>query len=126
MAEHDTGNDRPKTAPEADTNIIEKAFLMGLGAAFLAKDKAEELADELVKRGNLKREDTESFTGRLVDQADSASSSAQKTVSEETAKVVGRMGLASKADLERLETELTEIKEMIASLRPVEGGSEES
>ncbi|MBE0416400.1 MAG: hypothetical protein IBX63_01365 [Coriobacteriia bacterium] len=126
MAGHDTEKDKPTSTPEIDTGLIEKAFLMGLGAAFFAKDKAEELADELVKRGRLTREDSDSFTGRLVDQADSAAASAQKTVSEETAKVVERMGLASKADLARLESELTEIKALIASLRPVEGGSGDS
>jgi polyhydroxyalkanoate synthesis regulator phasin len=122
VTEHDTEKDQPKKSADVETGLVEKAFLMGLGAAFFAKDKAEELADELVQRGKISREDTESFTGRLVDQADSAAGSAQKTVSDETAKVVQRMGLASKADLDRLESELAEIKALIASMKPVEGG----
>lgn len=126
MSEHDTQKDQPKPPSDSDAGLVEKAFLMGMGAAFFAKDKAEELADELVRRGRLSREDTESFTGRLVDQADTAAGSAQKAVADETAKVVGRMGLASKADVERLENELTEIKELIASLRTAQGGSAES
>lgn len=126
MTEHDTGKEQPKKSAATETGLVEKAFLMGLGAAFFAKDKAEELADELVKRGQLTREDSESFTGRLVDQADTAAETAQKTVADEAAKVVNRMGLASKADLERLENELTEIKQLIANLRPAEGGSAES
>lgn len=126
MAEHDAEKDTPKSAPDSDTGLIEKAFLMGLGAAFFVKDKAEELADDLVKRGRLTREDSESFTGRIAEQADSATASAQKTVSDEAAKVVQRIGLASKADVDRLEAELTEIKTLIASMRPVEGGSEGS
>lgn len=125
MAEHDTDKDQAK-APEAEAGLVEKAFLMGMGAAFLAKDKAEELADEMVKRGRMTREESDSFAGRLVKQADSAADSAQKTVSEETARAVKRMGLASKDDLARLENELTEIKAMIAAMRPIEGGSSES
>jgi polyhydroxyalkanoate synthesis regulator phasin len=126
VAEHDTDKEQPKAAPETEAGLIEKAFLMGMGAAFIAKDKAEELADEMVKRGRMTREESDSFASRLVNQADSAADSAQKTVSEETAKVVKRMGLASKEDLAKLENELTEIKALIASLRPVEGGSSES
>ncbi len=126
MAEHDTEKDRPEATSAGEAGLIEKAFLMGMGAAFIAKDKAEELADEMVKRGRMSREESDSFASRLVDQADSAASSAQKTVSEETAKAVKRMGLASKDDVARLENELTEIKALIASLRPVEGGSSES
>lgn len=125
MTEHDTEKGKPK-APEAEGGLIEKAFLMGMGAAFFAKDKVEELADEMVKRGKMSREESDSFASRLVNQADTAASTAQKTVTEETAKAVGRMGLASKEDLAKLENELTEIKALIASLRPVEGGSAES
>ena len=126
MTEHETGAERPATTPEVETGLIEKAFLMGMGAAFLAKEKAEELADEFVKRGRMTREESDSFGGRLADQADSAAASAQGVVAEETAKVVKRLGLASKDDIVRIENELTEIKALIASLRPVESGSGES
>lgn len=125
MTEHDNDKTQSKT-PHTETGLIEKAFLMGMGAAFMAKDKVEEFADEMVKRGQISREDSDSFTGRLVDQADTAASSAQKTVAEETAKVVHHMGLASREDLKKLEDELTEIKALIASLRPAERGSSES
>jgi len=126
VAEHDTEKDQPKATPEGEAGLIEKAFLMGMGAAFLAKEKAEELAEEMVKRGRMSREESDSFASRLVNQADSAASTAQQTVAEETAKVVKRMGLATREDLARLENELTEIKALIASIRPVEGGSGES
>ncbi len=127
MAEHDTKKDKKPEAPSvSDTTLIEKAFLMGIGAAVFAKDKAEELAEELVRRGRMTQEDSESFVGRITHEAEEATSSAQKAVETETAKVVERMGLASKADLERLEAELSEIRELIASLRPIEGGPSDS
>lgn len=113
-------------AASPEVGLIEKAFLMGVGAAMFAKEKAEELADELVKRGEISRADSESFAGRLATQADQAASGAQKTVAEETAKAVERMGLASKKDLAEVHDELTEIKAMLAALRPDEGGTTES
>lgn len=113
-------NEKTETA---DVGLIEKAFLIGIGAAMTAKDKAEELADELVKRGQITRDESESFVGRVASKADEATSSASKTIAEETGRAVAAMGLASKKDLERLEAELTEIKALIASLR---SGSAES
>lgn len=107
----------------ADVGLIEKAFLMGIGVAMTAKDKAEELADELVKRGQLSKEESDSFVGRVATRADEATAHTRATIAEETGRAVATMGLASKKDLERLETELTEIKALIASLRP---GSSES
>lgn len=97
---------------------------MGLGAAVFAKDKAEELANEMVKKGQMTREESETFIGKVATKADEATTSVQKTVSEETEKAVKRMGLVSKSDLEVLQDELTEIKAMIASLRPEASGKQ--
>lgn len=107
-----------KAASTGDVGLIEKAFMMGIGAAVYAKDKAEELADELVKRGQMTRTESESFIGKVAAQADETTAAARKTIEEETAKAVTSMGLASKKDLERVEAELTEIKALIASLKP--------
>lgn len=122
MSEHDTTDSakRPPGSGEessAEANVVEKAFLMGLGAAFLAKDKAEELADELVKRGTLSKEDSNTFAGKVSSQAHDATSAARKSVTEETAKVADGLGLVSKKDFERLEGEIAEIKALLASLK---------
>lgn len=110
-------NDTPGGA-RSDVGLIEKAFLMGIGVAMTAKDKAEELADELVARGQMTKDESDTFVGRVATKADEASAQARKTVAEETGRAVASMGLASKKDLERVEAELTEIKALIASLRP--------
>lgn len=116
-----TDGSEKTAAPESDLGLIEKAFLVGLGAAVFAKDKAEELADELIRRGQMTKSESEGFVVRLANKADEATSSAGRTVAQESAKVVESMGLASKKDIERLEAELTEIKALIASLRPDAG-----
>jgi len=127
VAEHnDERHETARTSAESETTLIEKAFLMGVGAAVFAKDKAEDLAEELVRRGRMTQEDSESFVGRIAHEADEMTSSAKKTIEAETTKAVEGMGLASKADIERLEAELSELKELIASLRPIEGGSSDS
>lgn len=113
-----------KTSAGEDLGLIEKAFLMGVGAAMLAKDKVEELADELVSRGKLTSEQSDTFVNRLVTQADSTTKAVQNTVSREVERAVSGMGLASAKDVADVRSELTEIKALIASLRPV-GGSEQ-
>jgi polyhydroxyalkanoate synthesis regulator phasin len=115
-----------KTAAPDDIGLIERAFLMGVGAAMLAKDKVEEFADELVSRGKLTREESDSFVGRIVDRADEAGKSVQGTVAKETERVVSGMGLASAKDVDEIRGELTEIKALIASLRPLGSDSPES
>lgn len=110
------------TDDKQDIGLIEKAFLMGLGAASLAKQKAEALAEELVERGTLTREQTDSFVNRLAAQAEEAGRSAQDVVTHGTERAISGVGLASAKDVEELRAELSEIKALIASLRPVGGG----
>ncbi len=122
MSEHETsestGHAQAPGATSGEASIIEKAFLMGLGAAFLAKDKAEELAEELVKRGEMTKDESGTFVGKVATQAKDATSSARKTVSEESAKVAEGLGLVSRKDFDRLEAEIAELKALIASLKP--------
>lgn len=114
-----------KTGARGELGIIEKAFLMGIGAAAFAKEKIEELADELIERGTLTREQSDSFINRLAKEADDATRSVQSTVARETERVVAGMGLASAKDVQELRDELAEIKAMIASLRSG-GGTEQA
>lgn len=106
------------TDEKQDIGLIEKAFLMGLGAASLAKQKAEALAEELVERGTLTREQTDNFVNRLAAQAEEAGRSAQDVVTHGTERAISGVGLASAKDVEEIRAELTEIKALIASLRP--------
>jgi len=108
-----------KPSPGEDTGLIEKAFLIGIGAAMLAKEKTEELAEELIRRGTLSRDQSESFVNRLATQAEEAGKAAQNAVARETGRIVAGAGLASAKDVEEIRSELTEIKALIASLRPV-------
>jgi len=108
-----------KPSPAQDTGLIEKAFLIGIGAAMLAKEKTEELAEELIRRGTLSRDQSESFVNRLATQAEEARKAAQNAVAHETGRIVTGAGLASAKDVEEIRSELTEIKALIASLRPV-------
>lgn len=110
--------DKETTGRSAEVGLIEKAFLMGLGTAMYAKDKAEELANEMIERGQMTKEESDSFIGKVAARADEATNSVQKTVAEETEKNVKRMGLVTQADLSALQDELTEIKAMLAALRP--------
>jgi polyhydroxyalkanoate synthesis regulator phasin len=110
------------TDEKTEIGLIEKAFLMGVGAASLAKEKTEELAEELVSRGKITREESDTFVSRLLGKAEEAGKTAKSTVERETGKAVAGAGLASAKDVEDIRSELTEIKSLIASLR-AQGGA---
>jgi polyhydroxyalkanoate synthesis regulator phasin len=109
------------TDEKNEIGLIEKVFLMGVGAASLAKEKTEELAEELVSRGTITREESDTFVSRLLGKAEEAGKTAKSTVERETGKAVSGAGLASAKDVEDIRSELTEIKSLIAALRTQSG-----
>lgn len=107
--------------PKADAGLIEKAFLLGIGAAMMTRDKVNEFADELVQRGQMSQSDATNLASELASKADTSAASLQKTVAEDTGKAVAALGLASKKDIARLEDQILEIKALLAANRPEPG-----
>lgn len=107
------------TATAGDVGLIERAFLMGIGAAMLAKDRVQELADELVSRGKMTRDEAGTFVNRMYAEADEANRNMQTAWARQMEMVISGMGLASKKDVDDIRDELTEIKTMIVSQRPM-------
>lgn len=109
---------------KSEVGLIEKSFLLGIGAALLTRDKLNEFAEELVSRGKMSQSEASNLASEIASKADTSAASFQKTVSEDTGKAVAALGLASKKDIARLEDELAEIKAMLASMRAPEAGTE--
>lgn len=119
-----TGAGGSTATASGDVGLIERAFLMGIGAAMLAKERVQELADELVERGKISRDEAGTLVNRMYAEADEANRNMQQMVSRETERVMGGMGLASAKDIAEIREELTEIKTMLVGQRPM-GNAEE-
>lgn len=102
-----------------DVGLIERAFLMGIGAAMLAKDRVQELAEELVVRGKMTRDEAGTFVNRVYAEADEANKNMQTTMVREMERIMGSMGLASAKDIAEIREELTEIKSVLVGQRPM-------
>jgi polyhydroxyalkanoate synthesis regulator phasin len=80
---------------------------MGLGAAFLAKDKLGEVLQELEKRGEVSRDDAKNFLDEAKARAKKEEEAVTARVREEVRKVIEDMGLATKDDIAELKALLT-------------------
>jgi len=72
---------------------------MGLGAAFLAKDRFEAFLDELEKRGEMSRTEARTFLEDARARALKEEEAASARIREEVKKVLEGMGLATKEDV---------------------------
>lgn len=94
-------------------DLIRKVFLAGLGAMFLTKSKAEEVAEELVKRGELKREEVKSFIEQLLEKGREQQAQLQDALTKEFNRLRHEWGLATKADLAALEARIKHLEEKL-------------
>jgi len=75
---------------------------LGLGAAFLAKDKVEGLFKEMEKRGEISKEDAKKFIDDAKARAEKERKDLDARIQEKIKKAVQEMGLATKEDIEEL------------------------
>lgn len=89
------------------SDLMEKVLLLGVGAASLTKEKIDELTDELVKRGQMTREEGEQFVREATDRAREGGASIKEMASDTYQDTLRALGLAPREELEELERRLT-------------------
>lgn len=82
--------------------LLERAVLIGLGLASLTQEKAKAWADELTKRGELRREEIRRWVDDLVARGEKSREELRKMLREEVRKALKEMGLATREDIEAL------------------------
>ena len=88
-------------------SLIEKVLLLGIGAASLTREKIVELSDELVRRGQMTREEGQKFVDDAVNRAEQEGSQMADRVGDAYQDTLRAMGIASRDYIEELERRIT-------------------
>ena len=110
----------PADAPNGGSirESVERLLLAGVGAVALTKDRAEELADDLSRRGHLTREEArDAIEEALHRWRGDALRFSERTSSSLTA-VIRELGLVTRREWEELELRLAQVEHRV---RLVEG-----
>ena len=94
-------------------DVIRKAMLLGLGLFSLTKEKAEEFVDDLVKRGEVTREERFKMVDKLLKEAEKQEEVLLGKIGETVQKVITDLGLPTKKDLEEMSKRLEEMEKRI-------------
>jgi len=95
-------------------DVVKKAMLLGLGVISLTKEKAEEAVDDLIKRGEVSREERFKMVVKLLKEAEKQEEELSGKISEIVQKAITKIGLATKKDLEDVSNRLAEIEKRIS------------
>lgn len=92
------------------SDLIHKIVYTGIGLAAMTEQKAQEIVNELVKKGEVSSEEGKTLTKELVDKARHHKEELKKTISEEVKKVCDRFHWVSREDYEALQKRVEELE----------------
>lgn len=93
--------------------LLKNVMYAGVGAAFLTKEKIEELKDELINKGKLKSGDGKQFVDELWKKSENAKDQLELWVNQRVEEKVKQLNLATAADIAELKRQIEELQVVI-------------
>lgn len=100
-------------------DVFEQVFLLGLGAASLTKEKADQAVDDLIARGRLSREEGRRLAHDIAERGAKEKETVRSMMAEEARRALDSIEVATKDDVRRLEAEIAEMRARLG-MTPVE------
>lgn len=93
--------------------LFRKAVLLGLGLVSLTRERAEEVVDELIKRGEVNNEEKFKLVDKLMKEAARQEEELGKRIKEALHKLVNQMGLVTREEMEEISRRLEQLEKRI-------------
>ena len=91
-------------------NTIKQIFLAGAGLVSTSKDKAEKIAKELVKKGELAMKDKDKFIDDLVKKAEKTKKSFDKGLEATVKNILKKLDVPTRKEINALKREIAKLK----------------
>ena len=88
---------------------LDKLMLAGIGALSMTREKAEEIFDEYVSKGEAEKAGKTGFVKKLMDHAEQNRKHLEELISSQVNQAVRKLNLATKEDIKRLEEKLDQL-----------------
>ena len=93
--------------------MLKDILLAGIGLVSLTKDKAQEIASELVKRGEIAKNDENAFVNRIMKLAEEQSQKMKDKISEEVQRIMKSTNFVSRNEFEELQKRVEILEERL-------------
>ncbi len=97
--------------------LTRKVVLASVGAVGLAQDELENFVNRLVKRGEIAEKDARKLLKEADDKRRKNSRGLDKRVEKQLDKVMDRMNIPSKKDIDTLSIKISELSEKVEDLK---------
>ena len=94
-------------------DIIKKVMLTGVGLAVMTKDKVEELARDLAKKGKLSEKEGKKLVDDLLKKSETAKKDLEKDIEKVVKNTMKKMNLARAEDLSNLTKQVKKLEQTL-------------
>lgn len=93
------------------SDIINKAFLAGVGAISISRGKVEGLIDDLVKRGELSQEEKRGMLSDLLESVDKHQAELREFTHKEIRQILKSLDIPTREEINKLKEEIESLRE---------------
>lgn len=96
--------------------LFEKGISLGLGLFTMTREKAEEVVDKLIEKGEISREEASGVLDDLINRAEKEKKELEKRINTSMENTLKNFNLATKDDIEELNQKLDDISDKLDEL----------
>ena len=97
--------------------LLKNLLYLGAGAAFVTKEKIEELKNDLVGKGKLTQDEGKQFVDDLLNKSDDIKGKFEEKISEVVVAQLDKVNVAKSDDIDDLRAQIQELRVLVEKLQ---------
>lgn len=91
------------------SDLIKKTILAVLGAVELTREKAEEIAKDLISKGEVAKTDEAKFVRELMDYAEKSKAGLEERIERTVARIMAKLEIPTRKEINDLKEEIRKL-----------------
>jgi len=93
--------------------VVKKGLLAGLGLAAITKEKAQEIAKGLIRKGEASKKNVDAITKVIFEKAQKSKEIIESKIEEGVKKIIAKMNIPTREEIKELKKMVEEIKKKL-------------
>ncbi len=98
------------------SDMFKKMGLFGIGILTLTQEKIEEFTQEMIKKGEISREEGKKFVKEVLSEKEKQLKDIEEKINEKVRENIKKSGVVMKSDLEALERKIEKLEKTMHSM----------
>ena len=98
------------------SEMIKKMGLFGIGVISLTQEKIEEFSQEMIKKGEISREEGKKFVKEVLSEKEKQMKDLEDKINNRVKETIEKSGVVMKSDIESLEKKIEKLEKAVQSM----------